>query len=202
MKNIIQRITTFGLALTLLVGLSAEQALAQRTRSRAGLAGGQASQATQVNRQGNGAYNNDGNWQYQGPKGNSAGATSTGQGKWTYTNGQGVNNSYNGNVTTNNGNNYDVDHNADYNYTQDEGVDRSGSTTVTNDQGETVGNSQSSGNVSKGNGYSGNQSITGKQGSSAVRKGQASYGQGRSSTTRFNDKSGTTRFTRGSSGGQ
>ncbi len=201
MKTLANHITAFGLGFALLFATGADPAHAQRSRSRTGLAGGQAQQTMQIQRQGNGAYSNNGGWQYKGPAGNRAGTTSSGQGQWTRTD-QGVNNSYNGTVTTNNGSSYDVDHNADYNYTQGEGVNRHGSTAVTNGQGDTVGSTSSSGSLGRGQGYSGHQTVTGKQGHSAARQGQAAYGQGRQSSTDFVDKSGNTRWTRSSSGGR
>lgn len=145
------------------IALSSGEALAQRNRTRTGANGGTAVSTGQVQRQGGGAYSNSGQKTWTGPNGNNGSATTSGNGKWSRTE-NGANNTYNGQVTTGQGNTYDVDHQADYGYDQDDGVTRDGSTEVTNEQGETLGTGSSSGSAKYGEGYQSERTQTGPQG--------------------------------------
>ena len=173
-KNLMLTLCTLAL-----VSLTTGEALAQRNRTRTGTAGGTATSTGQVQNNGGGSYSNSGHKSWTGPNGRNGSATTTGSGQVTGAPGEGVKNSYNGEVTTGQGNTYDVDHQADYGYDQDEGVTRDGSTDVTNEQGQSVGSGSSSGSAKYGEGYQSERTQTGPQGHSttkSVRGGKSGSG--------------------------
>lgn len=144
-------------SLLLLCGGEAE---AQRSRSRQGPGGGTSSTSRQVQNTGNGAYQKSGSRTWMGPRGTTGSVTSEGGGQITGGKGQGVQNVYQGQVTTGKGNTYDVDHSADYHYDPTTGLTRDGSTTVTNSAGQGVTSSSSS-SAKQGEGYQRGTTITG-----------------------------------------
>ena len=173
-KNLFFALCTFAL-----ISLTSSECLAQRNRTRSGTAGGTATSTGQVQRNGGGNYSNSGHKSWTGPNGKTGSATTTGNGQVTGAPGEGVNNSYNGQVTTGKGSTYHVDHEADYQYDQEEGVTRDGSTEVTNDQGQTVGSGSSSGSAKYGEGYQSERTQTGPQGHTTtknVRGGKSGSG--------------------------
>ncbi len=145
----------------------------QRTRITTTQSGGSLILNGERTSKGPGTFTNSGTYTRTGPNGGSSSGTYSGQGSRRFIPGQGVEGDYSGQVTTQRGQNWHLNHQHTTTRT-DEGWQRQGNTTVQNTAGETVGSSSAI--------------LKGQPGEGWQRTGQFNNARGQSWTT---ESSGT-----------
>lgn len=152
---------------------SAQAQPRQRTRITTTQPGGSLEISGERTSTGPGSFSHSGSYTRTRPNGGSGSGTYSGQGSRQFIPGQGVEGEYSGQITSNRGQNWNLNH--QHNTTRtDEGWQRQGSTTVQNAAGEPVGSSSAI--------------IKGQPGEGWQRSGQLHNARGQSLTT---ESSGT-----------
>ncbi len=167
MRNLISSSVATTIAALMMFSLLAEPSMAQsrsRTRTTTGQRGGTSTTITTTTPNGSGTFSRSGTTTQTSPQGQTRSATFSGNGSVDRTGGQGVNTTYSGNLETDAGRQFQIQRDATYTHDQDTGLQRTGSSTITNDQGETVFNGQSTSVLNQEEGLSSTSTVQTGQG--------------------------------------